>query len=221
MKTVRKTIIIAFSGLSLLCLSGSFNANAINSNLKQKVENRDKKTQQQEKTIISRFLRGDKNLTNKDISYIYFNYKLEDGDSIKSKLTSKIDGYIRTKRYEAAQSLAESAFSQIPYDISIINRACDLAQHNKSDKVDLYVWQLAGLFHAIGTSGDGSSFEKAYKVRSLQDAYLFESLWQQVPMNDIVGKEEVTKGDNKYYVLSAKDSEKNSVVKVYFMISLP
>lgn len=221
METVKKIVLIAFSGLSLLFVSNRVGANAIGNNLTQKTENIYNKTPQQEKTLISRFIKGDKKLTNKDISYIYYNYHIKDGDSIKANLTSKIDGYMKNKSYEVALSLAESSFSKLPYDISIVNRACDIAQHIKSDKVDLFVWQLAGLFHAIGTSGDGSSFEKAYKVRSLQDAYLFETLWQQTPMNDIVGKEEVSKGKDRYYVLSKKNAENKNLLKTYFVISSP
>ena len=221
MKTIKKVVLIVCSGITLLTVSNRVYAYSIGNISTQQIENTYSKTPQQEKILVSKFIKGDKKLTNKDISYIYYNYQVKNGDSIKANLTAKIDSYVNKKRYEDALSLAESSFAKLPYAISLVNRACDLAQHIKSDKVDLFVWQLAGLFHAIGMSGKGTGFEDAYKVRSLQDAYLFETLWQQTPMNDIVGKEEVNKGKDKYYVLSKKSHTNKNFEKVYFMLSLP
>ena len=95
-----------------------------------------------------------------------------------------------------------------PTHIGLIKRACDLSLHLKSSRFNTYMYQLVELLSMIAHTGDGSSFDKAIQVRSLDDALLFEQHWNETPREEILASREQTNKGKDYVVVEIQGSGK-------------
>lgn len=185
-----------------------------------KKESNTKFSKDEIKKFIKRFQDGDKSLKQDEISSIYYQYQVPNAEEVRHELTKIVDSYIKGHSFDDAQRCAEGALATIPYDLGILNRCCDLSQHNKDPKVDIYVWQLASFFYIISRSGDGSSYSKALKVRSERDAVLYETLWQQVPEENIKSQINTPRGNKHYIVITIKNKDNSKEYKYYEIINI-
>jgi len=88
--------------------------------------------------MILRFRKGDSTLTMKNIETLYFaRHSKTDDTSFFGDILPKVDEAISQSKYKEAYALTQKGLWRNPMHIGLINRACELAEHqgdqNKSD----------------------------------------------------------------------------------------
>lgn len=141
--------------------------------------------------LQKRFIQGDTTLSLRSIESLYFGLpRTTAEDNYFHQIETEVDQLIKKSRYSEALRLAERSLERNPIRLSLLKRACDLAQHEQSKHLDLYVWQVAEILFLIEHTGDGKTHETAYRVMSKSDALLYETLWLDTPMDQIVSQAE-------------------------------
>jgi len=80
------------------------------------------------------------------------------------------------------------------------------------------MYQLVELLSMIAHTGDGSSFDKAIQVRSLDDALLFEQHWNETSREEILASREQTNKGKDYVVVEVQGSGKGKTQQHYYLI---
>lgn len=170
-----------------------------------------------EPTLV-RFRRADSTLTKGDIESLYYTRKAaEDDGSFFGHIIPRVDSAIMEKKYPEALTLAQKGLYRNPMHIGLIKRACDLSEHLGNAELDLYLWQITELLSLIHNTGDGKSLKTAMRVRSEEDALLFEQLWLDTIVERIMEKRYETHEGKTYLILSIREP-KNKIGKKYYLV---
>lgn len=136
-----------------------------------------------------RFMRGDTTLTTQDIEQLYY----ADGGMSQyytTRIQEEIQREIHAVQYAKAYQACRKALWHDPIDLSLIKRAGELANHIHLDKEkDIYIWQLAEILHLISQTGTGATIDNAYEVHREEDAAIFEKLWLDTPLENIISSQ--------------------------------
>ncbi len=169
--------------------------------------------------IITRFRRGDTTLMMSSIESLYFGHQTKKGeDSFLAQIESEVDASIKASQYAKALQSAQRGLWRNPAHLGILKRACDLAHHEGHAKVDLYVWQLTELLYLISLTGDGTTHEDAYRVMSVADAYLFETLWLETPTAHILDRRNLTFQGRPLLALTIETEQEGKPLTRYYSI---
>lgn len=169
--------------------------------------------------LLYRFRKADTTLTRKEIESLYFSRRVAEGDSIFfGQILPKVDTAIDKEQYAEALQIAEKGLYRNPLHIGLLKRACDLAKHEGSPKLDSYVWQIAELFYLIQHTGDGKTPRTALRVMEVDDAVLYEVLWLDTIKERIVDRALSPLGQGQLLILSIRDP-KGSIYKKYYRIA--
>lgn len=169
--------------------------------------------------LLYRFRKADTTLTRKEIESLYFSRRVAEGDSIFfGQILPKVDTAIDKEQYAEALQIAEKGLHRNPLHIGLLKRACDLAKHEGSPKLDSYVWQIAELFYLIQHTGDGKTPRTALRVMEVDDAVLYEVLWLDTIKERIVDRALSPLGQGQLLILSIRDP-KGSIYKKYYRIA--
>lgn len=170
-----------------------------------------------EPTLV-RFRRADSTLTKGDIESLYYTRKAaEDDGTFFGHIIPRVDSAIMQQRYSDALTLAQKGLYRNPMHIGLIKRACDLSEHFGSAELDLYLWQITELLSLIDNTGDGKSVKTAMRVRSEEDALLFEQLWLDTIAERIMEKRYEDHAGQRYLVLSVREP-RNKISKKYYLV---
>jgi hypothetical protein len=169
--------------------------------------------------LTTRFRRADSTLSRADIRELYFSVDgREDTAPFLSKIEAEADRLIEGKNFTEALKTVQQGLWRTPTHIGLIKRACDLSLHLKSSRFNTYMYQLVELLSMIAHTGDGSSFDKAIQVRSLDDALLFEQHWNETPREEILASREQTNKGKDYVVVEIQGSGKGKTQQHYYLI---
>ena len=134
------------------------------------------------------------------------------------KIEAEADRRYRGKNFTEALKTVQQGLWRTPTHIGLIKRACDLSLHLKSSRFNTYMYQLVELLSMIAHTGDGSSFDKAIQVRSLDDVLLFEQHWNETPREEILASREQTNKGKDYVVVEIQGSGKGKTQQHYYLI---
>lgn len=218
MKKITKILAFAFTLMTIntICVQ-EMNAKENKEQTFLKIDSINK-SDKEIKEISGRFVKGDKTLKDDDIQALYYLYKVDNMDVKQNDYASMTDKYIKLNKFIEAEKTAELGISIIPIDLGLLSRVSELAQHNSSPKIDMYIWQMASIFHIISRTGDGTNEANAYKVRNTRDAYLYETLWLQTPAKTIFDRKEELKDGKKYIIFTIKLTPISKISKSYYEI---
>lgn len=169
--------------------------------------------------MLTRFRQGDTTLTAKNIETLYFTREhIGEDAQLFGALAPQIDSAIRRSQYKEAYSLVQKGLWRDPLHIGFIKRACELSSHQKDVKrSNIYVWQIAELFHLISSTGDGKSPKTAMRVAAKEDARLYETLWLETPPEHILEEQSTPYRGCELLTLRVKDP-KGGEVKRYYIV---
>lgn len=164
-----------------------------------------------------RFYKADTTLTMNTIASLYFAREVSADDSIFfGQIIPKVDTAIEQARYKEALSLAKKGLFRNPTHLGLLKRACELAQHEKSEQLTNYIWQVTELFNLIQHTGDGKSPQSAWCVMDFDDALLYEHLWLETEMSQILDRQVNTYQGQTLLILDIEKKGKKE--KHYFLI---
>ena len=169
--------------------------------------------------MILRFRKGDSTLTMKNIETLYFaRHSKTDDTSFFGDILPKVDEAISQSKYKEAYALTQKGLWRNPMHIGLINRACELAEHQgDQNKSDIYVWQIAELFNLIQNTGDGKTIQTAMRVVDKDDAVLYEQLWLETPKEAILSEKVTPYEGCDLLTLSIKDPKGKTSHKYYIV----
>lgn len=168
--------------------------------------------------LTRRFSNADTTLTRKEIESLYFTRRVAEGDSIFfGQILPKVDTAIAKGHYADALRTAEKGLLRNPMHIGLLKRACDLAEHEDSPRLDGYVWRISELFYLIQHTGDGKSPATALRVMAVDDAILYEVLWLDTIQERIMERRLSPSSKGQLLTLSIRDP-KGKMYKKYYRI---
>ena len=169
--------------------------------------------------MTTRFRKGDTTLTMKNIETLYFaRHSKTDDTNFFGDILPKVDEAISQSKYKEAYALTQKGLWRNPMHIGLINRACELAEHQgDQNKSDIYVWQIAELFNLIQNTGDGKTIQTAMRVVDKDDAVLYEQLWLETPKEAILSEKVTPYEGCDLLTLSIKDSKGKTSHKYYIV----
>lgn len=169
--------------------------------------------------MTTRFRKGDSTLTMKNIETLYFaRHSKRDDTSFFGNILPKVDEAISQSKYKEAYALTQKGLWRNPMHIGLINRACELAEHQgDQNKSDIYVWQIAELFNLIQNTGDGKTIQTAMRVVDKDDAILYEELWLETSKESILSEKITPYEGCDLLTLTIKDSKGKTIHKYYIV----
>ena len=169
--------------------------------------------------MTTRFRKGDSTLTMKNIETLYFaRHSKTDDTSFFGNILPKVDEAINQSKYKEAYALTQKGLWRNPMHIGLINRACELAEHQgDQNKSDIYVWQIAELFNLIQNTGDGKTIQTAMRVVDKDDAILYEELWLETSKESILSEKITPYEGCDLLTLTIKDSKGKTIHKYYIV----
>lgn len=167
---------------------------------------------------LLRFRRADSTLSMRTIETLYFTRQEAADDSLFFRqIIPKVDAAIEKGKYKEALSLAEKGLFRNPMHIGLLKRACDLAQHEGSNDLDTYIWQISELLTLIQHTGEGKSPETAWRVMEFNDALLYEMLWLGTEQTHILSRKTSTHKGQTLLTLSVQ-GKKGKTEEHYYIV---
>lgn len=167
----------------------------------------------------TRFRRGDRALTLREIESLYFGHQSRaDEYAFLSQIEREADNAIRASSYLQALRIVQRGLWRNPLHLGLLSRACELAHHEKQAETDLYIWQMGEILNLIAHTGDGKTHETAYRVMSRGDAILFETIWLEIPLSAIVDRRELVYDGKPLLSLKIKHPDTAAPITRYYSI---
>lgn len=165
-----------------------------------------------------RFMRGDTTLTPQDIEQLYY----ADGGMSRyytTRIQEEIQREIHAVQYAKAYQACRKALWHDPIDLSLIKRAGELANHIHLERdKEIYVWQLAEILHLISQTGTGATIDNAFEVHHEEDAAIFEKLWLDTPLDNILGSQRGNYEGHPLIELHIKQPETDKTLIRYYRL---
>lgn len=166
--------------------------------------------------ILLRFRKADTTLTERNIETLYFTRQSLSGDStFFGEIIPKVDAAIAREQYHEALKTAQKGLFHNPMHLGLLKRACELAQHQKHEELNNYLWQMTELLSLIQHTGDGKSLDSAYRVMEANDAFIYESLWLDTEASQILGRRTTKHKGHEMLVLSIKNDKGKTEERFY------
>lgn len=166
--------------------------------------------------ILVRFRKADSTLTMRHIESLYFAGSTSRGDStFWGEIVPEVDAHIAKERYVDALTTAQKGLFQNPTHLALLKRACELAQHEKHNDLDTYLWQISELLNLIQHTGDGKSPKTALCVMDANDALIYENLWLDTDPSHILSRKTIKHSGKDMLVLSLHKPKGKSEERYY------